>query len=149
MNATPTLDAIKTLVSASFPRTYIYPTDYASMALKPACPFVVIEEDTGNLNAKAKLGSALCAFDSWQVRISVFSAEQIQEYPSTKNATSETAARTDRDTVMGILDANKTYSNTVQYSGDDTNRYTHAIVPLQWNRQENYTGSIFLIPVQT
>lgn len=148
MNTSATLSALKTLLGASFARVYIYPDDYASIPKKPTVPFITIEADPANLNAKAKYNGN-CAFDSWQIKIEVYGAEGIAEYPSSKDATNRTAVIGYRDTIMGILDSNKTITNTVQVSGDEANSYTHAFAPLQWNRSVPYTGYVFLVPVQT
>ncbi len=148
MNTAATLSAIKTLLLASFDRVYIYPDDYASIALDPELPFVVIEENTGAVNNKAKY-SGNCAFDQWQIRLDVFSADDFHKDRSARDATNMSAARTDRNEVMAILDNTVSLNGTVNYYGDDSNKYTHALAALQWNQKKKYTGSVFLIPVQT
>lgn len=147
MNTVPVLDAVKGVLSASFPRTYIYPTDYDLTPVAPTLPFIVIEEMTGSEN-RTDYQAGNCTWDRWDVSVTVFASEGVHVYPSKKDAKGQKLCIAHRDTVESLLKGDKNLGGTVVQVRDGQNFIRHGISPLQWNKRP-YMGVSFTIPVWT
>jgi len=143
-NNTAVLEAVKTMLTggAGLGDVYIYPDDYTAMPTRLKFPFTVVEE----LPATTNTAAASVGGNRWTLVIYGMIADGTLKMPSRPEATARAAIFEARDTVAGILRADRTLGGTVLMTGDGDTLFTHSITALQWD-QDTVLGFRFLIPV--
>jgi len=147
MSRAGVLSAAKTLVQATYTRTYRYGDDYASVV--NTVPFCIIEEATGIINTTAQKDSIAAEFSrQWTLGIHCYAAAGESHWSSTTHAAARTAAYAMRDAVIGIIKDNPTLSGTIEHIGQSYEQViiTDIVGLLTWNDEPMF-GAVVLVDV--
>lgn len=129
------LQALSAIMTADFPRVYIYPDEYPTMPHVPDFPFFIIQEYAGQPNDGHQLASRLVV-RKWDINVYGYYAWTAVPPPSMYDAEWKIRAMADRDKLCTLLNEHPSLSNTILNMGDEGDAVYREYIAtgLPWNK---------------